>query len=452
MAPTTHTLRFADAAPDHATTTTSYSLLELPSELLSLLRSPSYSPSGPSRLELRGLANDEAVLVTGAATYALRSVQNSNSVMIVRADEGPRQEDQGLGLEVLHTVGETVEAVEVTKIVGDRLARLEELLDGTEYHGVEDEEDQERRRGKKRRLNGHADSLETASEAQRPGSNGHQPTSDPDEVPHITFETLQDQLRASDAEIFAALRRSRAVTIGPTLRRIPDSVLTKFLSSVLTALTALGISPPENQVDKQALLDSLDEDAFVSRQAAEGILQWYASSDETSSDRLKLDLQALVTDLGRCVLFGHATGRPIPIRNFLYEWHTQVGGSTSDCASFCDPSLLSSDAIFKSPTSALDTSGETIVPFPASELSPDPATRMRQLFAIREKWKEGDLKPFLLSLAGGEGKKVDALVLKYCRKIKEKVPVPKPAAAKGKGKAAEPETVEVTWLSARNNW
>lgn len=79
-------LHFSET-PGSALTTerSTYQLLSLPPALLSLLTSTDSSDSTP--LEIRGDPTDSAALVTPTQTYALRGVQNSNSLCICSSGE-----------------------------------------------------------------------------------------------------------------------------------------------------------------------------------------------------------------------------------------------------------------------------------------------------------------------------------------------------------------------------
>jgi sister chromatid cohesion protein DCC1 len=79
-------LRFSDTpGSSHPTQRSTYQLLALPPALLSLLLSPDSPDSTP--LEIRGDPTDSAALVTSTQTYALRGVQNSNSLCICSSGE-----------------------------------------------------------------------------------------------------------------------------------------------------------------------------------------------------------------------------------------------------------------------------------------------------------------------------------------------------------------------------
>jgi len=143
-----------------------YQLLSLPPALLSLLTSPS-SSSDSTPLEIRGDPTDSAALVTPTQTYALRGVQNSNSLCICSSgleggsgglwfnylghdvDEDKEEEDmdeegrprkrlkQDSSIEIESVLHETLEAVAGVP----RTEKLVGLLNGCNYTGEQNEID-----------------------------------------------------------------------------------------------------------------------------------------------------------------------------------------------------------------------------------------------------------------------------------------------------------------------
>lgn len=57
--------------------------------------------------------------------------------------------------------------------------------------------------------------------------------------------------------------------------------------------------------------------------------------------------------------------------------------------------------------------------FPKSSLSKDAKPRFQELFDVRKRWLDVEIAPYVEDLAPGGGKKLDALLLKYARIIKE---------------------------------
>ena len=98
--------------------TTSYSLLELPPELLDAL------DSSASDWVITGQPNDEACFCSSTQTYALRACQNSNSLLLCSDDADDNTWDESRQrVEVLTTLHQTLELVKIRPHV-DRIADL----------------------------------------------------------------------------------------------------------------------------------------------------------------------------------------------------------------------------------------------------------------------------------------------------------------------------------------
>lgn len=214
----------------------------------------------------------------------------------------------------------------------------------------------------------------------------------------------------------------------------------KVLRGVLREVMGLEEEPTEDEEDKEK----------EGGEVVEGILEWFTTRVDDEDGKVKLHFEEIVKEIGvgllakggvsvdfGPILVSSETDCPIllmqysprPLPPFTALWST----STTPFSALCSLSLLSSLAIHhSSPT-------PTIQYYPPSLLSPDPATRFAELFAVRPKWREVDMVPFLDDLVGGEKKERDKLVMKFVRKVKVDV---------GVGKAKKSETV---W-SARNLW
>ncbi|GJN90441.1 hypothetical protein Rhopal_003452-T1 [Rhodotorula paludigena] len=402
-------VQFADKAQDPAgTRTTSYQLLALPPALAALLSTAPSSSSSP--LEIRGDLANSAVLVTDSQTYALRGVQNSNSLCVCAsgsgedegrqqwfvsgaggsvgaraepaidgADDGPaRKKAKYAPIEIEAVLHETLEAVPAVA----RTDKLEALLKGAEYAGDAAEED-------------------AATQATRQ---------------HVTFDSLRSRIPASDAEIRTALKRNRAVELDGYLRPLPPSFLLSILPSVLSTLpvpaaiahtaaptgkkdkgkgkavpAAALFGPVWTEAEDADLVDALDAVDCGNAQVAHALLGWFGEELEVAGKRRwKLDARQVVKEVG-IVLLANGGGLHI-----------------------CEPPPLS-----------------TIQYLPPSSLSPDPAARFAELFSLKSRWLEADMSLFIDDLTGGDKKKRDALVLKFVRKVRER---------------------ETTWWTPRNLW
>ncbi|GAA5941557.1 hypothetical protein JCM3775_005109 [Rhodotorula graminis] len=435
---------FADKNADPPTASaSSYQLLALPPALLALVTVSAESASPSAPLEFRGDLQDSAVLVTDTQTYAVRGVQNSNSLCVCASGTGDAptrgrkhwfvpgaggdqgddlpEDDDGEparkkarhdAIEIEAVLHETLEAVPAVA----RTDKLDGLLKGAEYLG---------------------DAAEEARTGQQ-------------DVPRFTFDSLRARLPASDAEIRTALSRRRVVTLDDYLRPLPPSFLLAVLPSVLSTLPlpanlahgpaaatkkkAKGkdVKPVVPAVAASAqllhaealevdLLDALDAVDCGNEDVARQLLAWFGDQvDVGGKKRWRLDAAQLVKEVGVALLAGGGFGQQ-PHDAFLERWKGLVGGFAPVCAL----SLLAGLHLFRPPPVS------TIQYLPPSSLSPDPAARFAELFSLKPKWIEADMSLYIDDLTGGDKKKRDALVLKFVRKVKDK---------------------DATWWTARNLW
>ncbi|GAA5878048.1 hypothetical protein JCM8547_005605 [Rhodosporidiobolus lusitaniae] len=441
-------IEFADKSADPATLLqSSYQLLALPPALLSLLSS-SDSSADSAPLEIRGDPSDSAVLVTPMQTYALRGVQNSNSLCVcatrrgraewfvpggaaagrdeqdgeMKEEDGPARKKRRVGDDILieGILHETLEAVPGVA----RTEKLEGMLKGCEYTGEAAEE-------------------ELVEVGKTNPRQKH------------TFASLQSRLPASDAEIHVALARLRVVTLASFLRPLPPSFLLSILPSIpltlpLPAEIAHFATPPAAapakkkgkevkptvaaasssasastllwaEANEADLLDALDAVDCGNEEVALQVLSWFGEKVEGAyRKRWKIDARKVVREVGIVLLADGGYGQQ-PLDPFLAKWKTTCGGFSP----VCDLSLLAGLHLHRPPPVS------TLQYLPPSSLSPDPAARFSELFALKPRWLEAEMLLFVDDLTGGDKKKRDALVLKFVRKVKEK---------------------GETWWSARNLW
>ncbi|GAA6023903.1 hypothetical protein JCM10207_009268 [Rhodosporidiobolus poonsookiae] len=449
---------FADKSIDAPhPTQPSYQLLALPPALLSLLTSSSSSSSSSGSaaapLEIRGDPHDGAVLVSPTQTFTLRGVQNSNSLCVCAAGaasegkgrarwfvpasgsavEGEMDVDEEDGddeveeparkklrreqIEIEAVLHETLEAVPGVA----RTDKLDGLLKGCEYDGEAGEEER---------------------------SEGGQPNP---RQKH-TFASVRSRLPASDAEIRTALSRKRVVTLDDFLRPLPPTFLLSVLPSILATLplpaqiahpapaAAASKKHLKSKPSKAAplpssavaaplyaealdadLLDALDAVDCGNDAVARQVLAWFGGEVEGAHRRTwKVDARVVVKEVGVVLMADGGYGQQA-VDPFLARWKELCRGF----ARVCDLSLLAGLHLHRpAPLSTLQY-------LPPSSLSPDPATRFAELFALKPRWLEADLALFVDDLTGGDKKRRDALVLKFVRKVKEG---------------------QVTWWTARNLW
>ncbi|PLW14164.1 hypothetical protein PCANC_16992 [Puccinia coronata f. sp. avenae] len=416
---------------------TSYLLLDLPTELLDPVKKQINGQETEDmvlQMELRGRNQDEVVLTTPHKTFQLRTVQNSNSVMICGTTSSD-SENHKLGLTVLKLVHETVQLTDVTSFPGNRLDRIKELLHSHLYTGETNEA--------QRRI------LEDSKSERLP--------------PPVTLNSLSQEVRASDSEISGYLRQLYVIELDGSLRMISLGYLSTILSSLLKTLDELGVAPQE-QFATGPVLDIMTSRSDIRQAVLLQILQKflvdlklhppYDTFDPQENARLKTEEVVNLIGLSQLLCIKptqvqsshnpkeHRYVQKIKVETFLASWKSRLPEPFSEC---CAIESLSSHSI-------LSDDQATITVIPIDKLSLDPKTRMSQLFEIHSKWKIEQIEPFLKPITGGGiPKKFDELVLKFCRKIKE----PAPDSTSQSSKLAhvkKSNTSETVWLTARNKW
>ncbi|KNE99743.1 hypothetical protein, variant [Puccinia striiformis f. sp. tritici PST-78] len=415
---------------------TSYLLLDLPPELLDPVTKQLKGQDASNvdlQMELRGRDGDEVVLTTPGKTFQLRTVQNSNSVMICGTSVSDKDNDN-LSLTVMKVVHETIELGDVTIFPGNRLERVKELLQPHLYTGESNE----------------AQRLIEDSKCQ-------------DVPPPVTLSSLSEHVRASDSEIQDYLRQQiHVVDIGGYLRMISLGYLSTILSGLLKSLDELGIGHNEHfaigpvidiitsrlDIQPAALLQIFNK-SFLDFK----IHKPYDSFDPNQKARLKS--QEVVNLIGLAQLLcikptklesthnlkDNRYIQKINCESFVATWKSKLPESFFE---YCLIDNLSSHSI-------LSNDQKSLIVIPIDKLSLEPKIRMSQLFEIQAKWKIDEIERFLLPVTGGGlKKKFDELVLKFCRKIKE--PTIDPNSHSKQQNSKDSKGSETIWLTARNNW
>lgn len=93
------------------------------------------------RFSIKGQAGEDAVLCTEDRTYVVRSVTLSNSVLVVTRDAEDDWDDLGGTVVIRDTVNEILELTPTVP----KLQKLSSLLQGREYTGDEDDENEVRK-------------------------------------------------------------------------------------------------------------------------------------------------------------------------------------------------------------------------------------------------------------------------------------------------------------------
>ncbi|CAO1639238.1 unnamed protein product [Sympodiomycopsis kandeliae] len=418
-----------------------YRLLELPDEIAKLIEGAQQRRNSAKRkrteegdgstqdggqgsesdcLVINGNENDEAVLSTDDATYALRQVNQSNSLLLCSLDQDSR-------LDMKVNISSTLE---LTRIV-PRLDRLGTLLRESSYTGQEDESRKQ-------------------------------------DVKRYTAEEVSSIIQASRVELLQGFKERCVLELDGYMRMISSESIETLLRSLLLILDSnsyLYTQVPIKEVVQELKQDSNND---VREEILHALLTNWFGQQHKEEDVVQLDMQSIARFLGEQLLKKNAL-QPMALDKFMKMWsqalpqfqHDQGDDSDDDEEDLPElrfPNSNSSTKVNKQDTSPSTLrlnlellSGQYITlplpPLPSSQLqyypksmlSTEPASRFQELFLIKSSWYLTELEPFIEDLSV-DSKRREALLLRYARAKKVIVP-----ADKKKGEKQR----EVTLYSAR---
>ncbi|KAJ3023673.1 Sister chromatid cohesion protein DCC1 [Thoreauomyces humboldtii] len=362
------------------TNANSYSLIELPAEIAAQFLQAESSgddmvPAPRPELVIRGLETDEAVICTDTSTYAVRSVQTSNSMLLLRPlDDHLNDWDAS---RPVYSVQDCVSAyTELTPCL-PRLDRLAVLLKDSVYRGPEEEA-----RGIKRR--------------NRDGEEG------PTQV--YTTESLRDTIQASDSQLQAGLEAIRAVELDGVWRLLDPEYQASILRYLLECAAAEEM--PLDRLLLSALIEAMEDmdvPACIVRHALEHF------SDSSTDGVYEISASRISRFFGEQLL-ANAEARKTHLHRFKTQWRSVVPDVLA-----VDLSML--HGLYLLEDEAMGPTGTTIVYFPKDQLPLDAKARFEMLFQVRKKWTRSDVLPYISDLAPST-KQLDAILLKYGRMSK----------------------------------
>ncbi|KAF8195807.1 sister chromatid cohesion protein Dcc1, partial [Mycena galopus ATCC 62051] len=336
--------------------TGSFKLLELPPELCKLVEAAVENLS-PLRFSIKGQSGEDAVLCTDDATYTIRSVVLSNTILVVT----PPAES---GTDTVVIRDQVNEILELTPAV-PKLHKISALLRGREYDDVHDSED-------------------------------HQPSPEPG---CLTYTAARATIQASDAELARGLRQQRILDIHGALRPIAPPYLATILETILNLLVSQSMS--SHAVPVEDVVATLADENEISRAVSVQVMAWFG---EINGGVWMMDVEGVIREIGLGILRQYKDD-PIPKDMLLDKWRLAVGDTFEASVSLA---LLSGNYLV-----ALGSS-DLLTYFPSSALPVDPASRFIDLFLTRPRWKADDIAPFLSDIAVNT-KDRDKLLLKYTR-------------------------------------
>ncbi|KAJ7368384.1 sister chromatid cohesion protein Dcc1 [Mycena albidolilacea] len=350
-------LEFSTSLTDDAG---AFKLLELPPELCKLIETAVENLS-PLRLSIKGQSGEDAVLCTNDATYTVRSVVLSNTILVVT----PPAESSSADSVVIRD--QVNEILELTPTV-PKLHKLSTLLRGREYDDVHDSED-------------------------------HQPSFEPG---GLTYAAARATIQASDAELARGLRQQRILDIHGALRPIAPGYLTSILETILNLLVSQSIAP--RAVPVEDIAATLADENEISRPVSTQVMTWFG---DINDGVWTMDVAGVLREIGLGILRQYKNDS-IAKDILLDKWKLAVGDTFEASVSL----VLLSGNYLASPGAF--GSSDLLTYFPSSSLPIDPPSRFIDLFLTRPRWKADDIAPFLSEIAVNT-KDRDKLLLKYTR-------------------------------------
>ncbi|WVN90556.1 uncharacterized protein L203_105795 [Cryptococcus depauperatus CBS 7841] len=347
-----------------------FQLLELPPEILKQVEAnDSVFP-----LTIKGRPSDDATLHTPNATFQLRTIGISNSLLVcIPLFDGTGSFPGGREtLEIRDVCHEVLECLPVAA----NLERIGTVLSASAWEGIS-----EGVLGKRKRVG--------------------------EESKHMkrwTKEQLQSVIQASDEELEEGLRERNVVEVDGKMLLLPPAELKELLTIVLCLLTVhAGAS---SSAPTEALISSLEEHD-VSPSLSAAVLGLFG---EVQGDLWIADVERIVKQVGMGLLCKIKKNKRKD--EFMAEWREEVGEKWTEHVSL---RLLQGEHLLDPPPpSALASSSSQILRYyPFSSLPLNPSRRFAQLFQTRPRWTPEEITPFLRGLTReGDMKGRDKLVAK----------------------------------------
>ncbi|EIW67674.1 hypothetical protein TREMEDRAFT_33206 [Tremella mesenterica DSM 1558] len=383
----------------------SYQLLELPGEVLKKLEGWNGSLSFP--IIIKGRPSDDAVLCTSDATFALRTVTISNSLLLSSTSKTKRIrfEDADFTtkhdkrsrptLEIRDTRHEILECVPIA----GNVERIRTLLRPTAWKGIGSENktgfEGMKYRNERGSGGGYADDVKLRRKK-------------------YTRQQLLSVIQASEVELDKGLKERNVVAVDGTLLLLPPDKLHPILTILLTLLSIHNVHEHSKsvQVPVKEVMREL-ETYELERGLIRGILSLFGEIDDPENEVWKADIIRLVREVGNGILVDIGE-KGMEAEMFLSMWRENVGENWNELVHL---DLLKGEHLLHSSTF---TSLQTITHFPVHSLPINPPNRFTDLFLTRSPWKAEDMRPFLKGLTrDGDGKELDKLVARHVRVVRD---------------------------------
>jgi sister chromatid cohesion protein DCC1 len=341
-------------------------------------------------LTIKGGPDDEAVLCTSAATYAIKYVSTSNTVLLIPPSEKITNgnNDDGMGFTMAQVVATSSGHLELVE-TAPQLDNLKTLLNQRPY--VEDLE-------------------------------GGQMQEDEPLEGLYSWDDLTTMVQASDRQLKEALKALNAVQIGDYWRVVDERFMQGLLEVIF--LSAVQHDWDLKCLQEAAVVQALKDDCY-SPQIVRHCLSCYGKKGSTllndcktshvigftlneengikeCSQLWELDDTKVCLHYAKLLLRDSAKWK---LEEFMKEWRRTTPAGM-------EPSIemLRGEALVEKlgPESWLQL-------YSISSLPTKPADRFSALFKERAKWEWDDLEPYLRDMQT-PGQSVEAMLLKYTRK------------------------------------
>ncbi|CAL9763801.1 unnamed protein product [Musa acuminata subsp. burmannicoides] len=327
-----------------------------------------------NRVTIRGQTDEEAVLCTPLATYAMKFVGTSNSVFLIPPGEPipPCMEDTcndsksntSAAHEVVPSVIKVASSNMELVLVAPHLDKLKSLLNERPYKLDED--------------------VETDFQPNRS---------------LYRWQDLLEQIQASEQELRDGLKALSAAEIDGFWRIIDEKTMDEILNMVLNNSILHGW--PLNALEEDEVVSVLEADGYP-RNITLHCLETFGNMVESSGcsfwslDEKKVCLRFALQALG---------GGKMKLEIFLQKWrHCVPSGMHADLK------MLEGEVLYEK------LGFETwIRAFRVSALPSTPAERFAALFRERPRWNWKDLEPYIRDLHV-PGLSSEGLLIKYTRR------------------------------------
>ncbi|KIJ99391.1 hypothetical protein K443DRAFT_102282 [Laccaria amethystina LaAM-08-1] len=352
-----------------------FKLLELTPELVTLIEEGTNKYSYAPSLIVKGQPGEDAVICTVDKTYSMRTVDLSNSVLVITPPpDAFASKFTDTGVVIRDQLNEIIELAPIVP----KLHKLSTLLRGREYDDEEHDED-------------------ASSVRFRAAS--------------FTYQDARELIQASDAELNRGLRERRILNINGNLRPISLTYLNQLLELVLNLLVSL--SQPHTCASVEDISSALANGHEVPRVVSAQVMSWFG---DIHQGKWKIDVDCVIREVGLGILRNHKQ-EPVAKDIFVAKWTSLVGDSFEHAVSLPLLAVTHLSSLLQGNYLVSTIQDKKYLTyFPASLLPIDPAARFSTLFLTCPRWKGDEILPFLSDIAVNN-KERDKLLLKHCRAI-----------------------------------